>query len=148
MCRKENDIGNTQCNTRIESTHKPIALPLVKFSMKKFLLVCFSFFLFHSSFSQTLVSYNLIKSYTTNQIDSILASNAIPVVAFSITYNINIYHVVYNTLDADSLPIIASGALMVPINPQCKVPLMSYQHGTITVKNEVPSTLNDLEVLI
>jgi hypothetical protein len=115
--------------------------------MKKVLFLIF-IFVSTASFAQTLVSYNLIKSYTTNQIDSILASNGIPVIAFAITYDINIYHVVYNTLDADSLPIIASGALMVPINPPCKVPLASYQHGTITVKTEVPSTLDDLEVLI
>src|SRR5580765_2646828 len=103
--------------------------------MKKLLFLIF-IFISTTSFAQTLVSYNLIKTYTANQIDSILASNGIPVVAFAITYDVKIYKVVYNTLDADSLPIIASGAFMVPINPQCKVPLLSYQHGTITVKTE------------
>lgn len=115
--------------------------------MKK-LLPVFLILISVTSFAQTLVSYNLIKTYTPEQIDSVLAANGIPGLVLPSTYSINIYHVVYNTLDADSLPTIASGALFVPVNPPCRIPLMSYQHGTITVKTEVPSTLNDVEVLI
>ena len=98
--------------------------------------------------AQSLVSYNLIASYTTDQIDSILSANGIPGIILPSIYNVDVYKVVYNTLDQDSLPVIASGALFVPENPQCKVPLLSYQHGTILVKTEVPSTLNDEEVII
>jgi len=114
--------------------------------MKKLFLV---FLLFSSiSNAQTLVSYELIASYTTTQIDSILAANGIPGIILPSTYDIDVYKVVYNTYDADTLPTIASGALFIPKNPQCKVPLLSYQHGTLAVKTEVPSNLNTFEVLI
>jgi pimeloyl-ACP methyl ester carboxylesterase len=98
--------------------------------------------------SQTLVSYNLITSYSTTQIDSILAANGIPGIILPSTYDVDVYRVVYYTVDADTLPIVASGALFVPKNPQCRVPLMSYQHGSIAVKSQVPSTLNAAEVII
>src|SRR5258706_15692339 len=113
--------------------------------MKKLFLALL--FLTSIAEGQTLVSYNLLASYTTTQIDSILAANGIPGIILPSKYDIDVYKVVYNTFDADTLPTIASGALFVPKNPQCKVPLMSYQHGTISVKTEVPSTLGALEVL-
>ncbi|MCY7409961.1 MAG: T9SS type A sorting domain-containing protein [Chitinophagales bacterium] len=115
--------------------------------MKKYLLLGLTFISAMAS-AQSLVSYNLIKTYSTGQIDSVLSANGIPPLFLPTTYDIDIYKVVYNTLDADSLPIIASGALFIPKNNQCKAPLMSYQHGTISVKTAVPSTLNSLEVLI
>lgn len=114
--------------------------------MKKILLCL----LLVSAFAhaQTLVSYNLIRTYTTTQIDSILAANGIPGIILPSTYDVDVYKVVYNTADADTLPIVASGALFIPKNPQCRVPVMSYQHGTVSVKTDVPSTLQALEVII
>jgi hypothetical protein len=115
--------------------------------MKKFLLLI-SLLSAQQSPAQTLVSYELIETYTTIQVDSILAANGIPGIILPSSYDIDIYKVIYHTVDTDTLPVIASGALFIPKNPECLVPLMSYQHGTIAVKTQVPSTLGGLEVLI
>ncbi len=98
--------------------------------------------------SQPLLSYQLIKEYKKSQIDSILSANGIPLLLLPTKKDIAIYKVLYATLDADSLPTVASGAVFVPKNPDCLPPLFSYQHGTITEKHMVPSTLHAREVLI
>ena len=98
--------------------------------------------------AQELVSYSLIATYTSSQIDSIYTANGIPTFVLPGEYGVNIYKVEYNTLDADSLPILASGAFFVPVNPSCHVPLASYQHGTILNKEDVPSRLGGGEVII
>lgn len=114
--------------------------------MKKLLLIALLLPTFMRA--QTLVSYDLIASYSTLQVDSILAANGIPGIILPSTYGVDVYKVVYNTVDADTLPTIASGALFIPKDPQCLVPLASYQHGTVALKSDVPSTLNALEVII
>ncbi|MBX7109893.1 MAG: T9SS type A sorting domain-containing protein [Chitinophagales bacterium] len=111
------------------------------------LLFLFVFFLVRSQ-AQQLVSYELIASYSLDQIDSIYTANGIPGIILPSTYGVNAYKVLYNTLDADSLPILASGALFVPVAPNCHAPLASYQHGTILQKEEVPSRLAGGEVII
>src|SRR5580765_5448956 len=98
--------------------------------------------------AQQLVSFNLITTYSPDQIDSIYLANGIPNFILPSTYQVNVYKVVYNTLDADSMPTIASGAFFTPVNPSCHVPLASYQHGTILDKEDVPSRLAGGEVII
>ncbi|HZX75129.1 MAG TPA: lipase family protein, partial [Cyclobacteriaceae bacterium] len=116
--------------------------------MKKLLLLSFFSIYTVNLQAQQLISYNLITSYTTDQIDSIYAANGIPGIILPSTYPVNVYKVVYNTLDADSLPTIASGAFFVPVGPMCHVPLASYQHGTILNKEDVPSRLGGGEVIV
>lgn len=48
----------------------------------------------------------------------------------------------YNTTDTDGSPIIASGAILVPIDLQDAMPLVSYQHGTLFNEQEAPSYFN------
>jgi hypothetical protein len=99
-------------------------------------------------FAQQLISYDLIGEFTPSQIDSIYFANGIPSFVLPSTYTVAVYKVVYNTLDADSVPTIASGAFFIPVNPPCKVPLASYQHGTVLNKEEVPSSFAGGEVII
>jgi predicted esterase len=52
------------------------------------------------------------------------------------------YQVVYQTVDPHGFPILASGALMVPDGVSGPRPMISYQHGTVTSREDVPSRLN------
>lgn len=114
---------------------------------KNFLVLLFAFFVIRSQ-AQELVSYQLLATYTLPQIDSIYAANGIPGIILPSTYGVRAYKVLYNTLDADSMPILASGAFFAPVDPVCLSPLASYQHGTILKKDEVPSNLYGIEVII
>lgn len=54
---------------------------------------------------------------------------------------VRLYKLVYQTVDAAGNPTQASGALVVPDGITNALPLVSYQHGTITVKSEAPSSM-------
>ena len=60
------------------------------------------------------------------------------ILPLSISYAVDAYHVVYNTVDQYGNPTIASGALYVPIGCD-SLPLLSYQHGTVLHRDAVPS---------
>ncbi|MES1181837.1 MAG: lipase family protein, partial [Flavobacterium sp.] len=63
-------------------------------------------------------------------------------------YTIDTYFIVYSTLDALGNPTVASGAMMVPVNTPCTTfPIVSFAHGTVLRKDEVPSQnyANNLE---
>jgi len=79
--------------------------------------------------------------YSIGAIDTVLTSQGIPTFTFQLRYPVKVYRVLYNTVDWDSLPIQASGLLCVPVDPPCKVAMVSYQHGTILQKNQSPSFL-------
>ncbi len=108
--------------------------------MKKFftLLCVISFGLAKAQFANT-VTY--LGYYTQAQINTILAGQGIPQGVFTVAYDVKAYRVLYNTVDWDSVPITASGLLCVPVNPTCKVGMVSYQHGTTLEKNQAPSFL-------
>ncbi len=110
--------------------------------MKKNLLIVLLYFIsVHSSTAQYLSSFQLVTTYNFTQIDSIYFANNIPSFIFPKRFNVNVYKIIYNTVSYDSTATIASGALLLPVNPPCKLPLISYQHGTETVKLNVPSYL-------
>jgi len=79
--------------------------------------------------------------YTKGHIDTVLASQNIPTGIFQLNYDVKVYRVLYNTVDWDSMQTTASGLLCVPVNPACKVGIVSYQHGTTLQKNQAPSYL-------
>lgn len=84
------------------------------------------------------VSATLIGEFTTEQ----LARRApVPV---QLTNGIRVYKVVYKTPNTDGTELQASGALLVPITPDNRIPngLMSQQHGTITEDSQAPSYYN------
>lgn len=84
-----------------------------------------------------LVSYEKIASYTVAQLDSQI--NSIGYTGFVIPeYPVDLYRVLYRTEFLDSTTVI-SGVLAVPLNTHCKVPLVTYQHGTSSMKLNSPS---------
>jgi len=60
---------------------------------------------------------------------------------------VNFYKIIYETVDAQGLRTTASGALALPVGVTTPLPLISYQHGSILEREDVPSRLN-LEGLI
>jgi hypothetical protein len=58
-------------------------------------------------------------------------------------YNVDYYKIIYNTIDPQGEPTIASGALAVPVSNECNIfPMFSYCHGTVLRQNDVPSAQN------
>lgn len=108
--------------------------------MHKSVLLALSFCLIQiNSSAQKLVSSELINT-ATGQILSFVNPAA--------QYDVNTYKITYNTTDIDGSPTIASGAVMVPINSGCsEFGLVSYCHGTVLEKDDVPSE-NNSESLI
>tara|TARA_B100001287_G_scaffold173436_1_gene146080 strand:+ start:232 stop:1662 length:1431 start_codon:yes stop_codon:yes gene_type:complete len=58
----------------------------------------------------------------------------------NLEYDVDMYKIIYNTVDAHGQPTIASGALLAPSNPNCfDFPISVYNHGTSLRKIDVPS---------
>lgn len=90
-----------------------------------------------------LVSATLLESFTTAELDSVKQnidpSGQLNLIANN--YGVNVYRVVYKTIDTKGRGIEASGALVVPMNVIGAMPLASYQHGTIASDDSAPSNL-------
>jgi hypothetical protein len=113
--------------------------------MKKTLPLIFILFISFHSFSQNLISYELVRSYSYNQVDSIFIANGIFLTP--VRYPVDIYKIIYSTVSYDSSATYASGALIVPSGHPCKMPLVSYQHGTVLKRQDVPSR-NTGEIIV
>jgi len=93
-------------------------------------------------FRGKLVSTELIGSFSIEQIDSIIfaINGAPPELTFlAKEYPVDIYKVIYETIDAKGQPTIASGALSIPRDIEVPNAWVSYQHGTVIRKDNVPS---------
>lgn len=54
-------------------------------------------------------------------------------------YDVEIYRIEYETVDAFLGPTIASGAVAIPVGGEAPLPLASYQHATLFENSEAPS---------
>ncbi len=55
-------------------------------------------------------------------------------------YNVEYYRLTYNTVDTQGEPLVASGAIAIPITNTCDVfPMAVYCHGTVLRQTDVPS---------
>ncbi len=90
-----------------------------------------------------LVSSEEIVSLSVTQISGKLSgSNTLPAeIAFLIRYGVKGIRIVYETVDVNGEPILASGALLVPQNSN-PMALISFQHGTITSESSAPSNFD------
>jgi len=90
--------------------------------------------------SQYLVSCNYVET-TLSFVLSISTGLNLP-------FDVDMYKMIYNTVDAHGNPTIASGAFLVPTNTTClDFPMAVYHHGTSLKKVDVPS-YNVQETLI
>jgi hypothetical protein len=92
----------------------------------------------------TIVSETWIRNYTQAEILQEMDNLGIPAAFLPVRYDVAAYKLIYNTIDVHGNPTIASGVAMIPLNLQenCGAAILSYQHGTITVKEQVPSRLS------
>ena len=86
-----------------------------------------------TSNAQTLVSGNQIATFSAADIS---AQVGIPV-----PYGITAYKILYTSLGSDGNIDTASGLLSVPDDASLSYPLLAYQHGTTSGKQDVPSNL-------
>ena len=104
---------------------------MIRFFKSAFFLMLFVGAVF-SSKAQYLISCDYVN--TTNPIGLSLATG------LTLNYDIDMYKMVYNTVDALGQPTIASGAFLVPSNTTCiEFPMAVYHHGTSLRKIDVPS---------
>ncbi|TVR71034.1 MAG: alpha/beta fold hydrolase [Marinilabiliales bacterium] len=90
--------------------------------------------------AQYLVDAELIAEYSAGEVVEMAGSLGLstPGIEFLIKYDVSVYRIVYETTDTRNNPVEASGALVVPVTPD-PLPLMSFQHGTITRDEDAPS---------
>ncbi|MEZ4885776.1 MAG: lipase family protein [Chitinophagales bacterium] len=103
-----------------------------------FLAICLSM---PTVFGQKVVSTELIASFTNTE----LAGEGV----FGATYGVEVYKLIYNTVDVHGESTIASGAMVLPQTDDENLcfPVMVYNHGTVLEKNNVPSRLSG-EILV
>jgi pimeloyl-ACP methyl ester carboxylesterase len=58
-------------------------------------------------------------------------------------YAVDLYKIVYETLDPQGGRTQASAAIVLPVGIDGPLPLLSYQHGTLVLTNDVPSVFNE-----
>ena len=104
--------------------------------MKKIPLLFVAVFLFSVTLTaQTLLTANYLGSKTKLQL-----SIEVPFLSFK--NGVDYYKVTYQTPDAHGNSSVASGLMVIPDNLAKNYPLVCYQHGTSSSKNDVPSALN------
>jgi hypothetical protein len=90
-----------------------------------------------------IVSATLVQTLDTMQIRQKLNSNGASSLSFvQLKYSIDFYKVIYKTIDFDGNATIASGAVILPKGTPKPQGLASYQHGTVILKEDVPSRMN------
>ncbi len=88
-----------------------------------------------------IISYNKTGTITADQIKLILSFVSTDFSSKgNFTYDIETYTVVYETIDTKGEAIKASGLLVIPKNVDKSLPIMSFQHGTVLEKYDVPSS--------
>ena len=101
--------------------------------MFKLLFTLASVLFFITTFAQSLISDSLIAEYDVQ----VFINNNFP----GATYDVDVYKIVYTTLDGQGESTIASGLLALPV-VSCDLPVTVYCHGTVAEKEDVPSRLN------
>ncbi len=91
-----------------------------------------------------LISATLISTQSQADINQAFTLFSVPLQAKS---GARVYKLTYRTLDAHGSLTPASGALLLPDALAASLPLLSYQHGTVTLKADVPSNLNEEAII-
>lgn len=92
-----------------------------------------------------LVSATKTTTYTTATLTFLFAFAGVPLTP---QHNVDVYKVVYDTVDPWGLPTRASAAVALPVTAGRRWPLLAYQHGTITTEIEAPSAGSSTEGLL
>lgn len=87
----------------------------------------------------TVEALTLLRQFTVAEINAIIADYGVPGIQ---PVAVAAWRVEYLTVDPQGEPIPASALVVVPSGGTTPVPLVSYQHGTVTEREDVPSRLN------
>ncbi|MCX5514416.1 alpha/beta hydrolase [Kaistia algarum] len=92
------------------------------------------------------VSYELIGHWDVDKLNQILNADAPKFFNIAVPYTpaknaVSLYRVTYSSVvpEQNNRPIVATGLLAVPDTSAASFPVMSYQHGTVYLKTQVPS---------
>lgn len=92
------------------------------------------------------VSYELIQRWDVDRLDRILSVDTPKFAGITVGYSkarnaVKLYRVTYQSVvpEKGNRPILASGLLAVPDTADTNFPMVSYQHGTVYGKQQVPS---------
>ena len=86
-----------------------------------------------------LIDFELLDSYDEVELLALRVELGIPEFFISIDHEVDVYRVTYNTPDPKGNMTFATGAVCIPKDQGCALPLCSYQHGTVAHKMGVPS---------
>lgn len=100
-----------------------------------------------AEFRGVIISTTLLHTWTTTQTDSALAAYDPDLLTYPNDYAIEIYRIVYKTIDANGEETQASGAVVIPVDGDGRYPLCSYEHGTVLNRYDVPSYESDELIL-
>lgn len=96
------------------------------------------------------VEYQLIGEYDVNRLNKILTTELAAFSSFPMVYPpasnpVRLYRVLYNTVipEDSNRPVRVSGLIALPVTKAATLPLLSYQHGTVFSRTEVPSFPED-----
>jgi pimeloyl-ACP methyl ester carboxylesterase len=93
----------------------------------------------HAQNTQTLVSETLIQELNKQQLSFFLNAYGQRELAGRVEHGIKAYKITYKTKDTNDQESIASGLIVIPANNNCSWSLMTYLHGTVVQKDNVPS---------
>lgn len=96
------------------------------------------------------VKYQYLEEYSVDRLNTILTTEVASFSNFPIKYpkavnSVKLYKVIYNTVipEDHNRPAVVSGLLAIPVVKATTLPMLSYQHGTVFSRNEVPSSPED-----
>lgn len=81
-----------------------------------------------------------LRSYSQSDLAALLQQYPVPGIT---ARAVDAWKIVYQTLDARGQSTHASALVVAPAAPDRPLPILSYQHGTVTERDDVPSRLND-----
>jgi pimeloyl-ACP methyl ester carboxylesterase len=95
------------------------------------------------------VETTLLDSFTLDELLTMFDDES-PLIAAAISpeFAVDVYRVLYTTIDTTGAETEASGTICLPSDATHALPLLSYQHGTIHQPSEAPSLVDDGERLI
>lgn len=104
--------------------------------------IIFTFFITsYFCFSQ-IVSYELVRSWSLNEIQEMYSSNGIPSNTGEINFEVDGYKILYFTPNHNGDLVLCSGGIYLPKGTICPSPVLSWQHGTSASDSWVPSNIN------
>lgn len=94
------------------------------------------------------VSYEYLGDYTVDRLNAIMTTEVAQFSTFRITYPparnaVSLYRVLYDTVvpERGNKPVVASGLVAIPKTGATRMPVVSYQHGTVFSRTEAPSNI-------